>query len=221
MRRNIFGAILILLLVAIVGEACMPSPTPTAIPIATLSATATFTPSPTSTPTRGLAVPAASEVLGQQRVDLNADGIEERVVAFRSTAGDGLAIDDWQVMLPASQRIEELRVRVMHVGSPPDVLCFAADKDGITRYLYIYAWDGASYTAQKPRDGPLDGEEAFRSLYFVPLVEDGDFNGTEEILVTLETENPDYVRVVFYEWDGSIFRHSLRFMAIPKHVPTR
>jgi len=228
----LIGALMAFLLIGGLGTACdfvlpiFAEPTATATPTLTVTltptATPTFTstPQPTPTPTKGVELPANSSVMAERRADVDTDGVEERIVAFRASGGDGLAIDDWQVKLAAGQKIDELEVRPLDSVTGPKVLLFTSADDSIWKSLYIYAWDGATYVAQGPHEGSLDGEVAFRSRYYPPIVEDGDFNGTEEIMVFLETDNPRYLRVVFYEWDGRLFRHSTMFMAIPRRAPT-
>lgn len=187
---------------------------------ATATPPSTLTAAP-PTPTRGLALPAEATILHEQHADINGDGVEERAVAFHAVSGDGIAIDDWQALLPPGQRIEELQIRPMDMMSGPKVLLLARGEDGFSYYLYIYAWDGATYAGQGPVGGPLDGQAAFRSAYYPPAVEDGDYNGAPEIALCLEADHPDFVRVVFYEWDGQAFAHSTLFIAIPRHIPEK
>ncbi len=211
------------LLLAMLGafSGCAPEPTPAPLPTATptLTATPTVTATPSPTPTRGLAVPAAATALFEEQLDLNQDAVAEKVVAFRAESGDGLAIDDWQVTWPAGQRIEDLQVRPIEMSKRPKALAFVADEDGITKYLYVYAWDGAAYVAESPQEGPLDGEEGFRSLYYYPVIEDGDFDGEDEIVVTRQAEHPDYLEVAYYRWDGEAYRYTTIYIAVPIHKP--
>jgi len=228
MRDARYGAWLLALtlglLLAILGAAsgCAPEPTatplPTETPTATATATITATPSPT--PTRGLAVPAAATTLFEFEQDVNRDSIAEKVVAFRAESGDGLAIDDWQVMLPAGQRIEDVQVRPIEMSKRPKALVFAAEDDEVTKHLYIYAWNGEGYAAEGPVGGPLDGEEGFRSLYYYPVIEDGDFDGEDEIVITRQAEHPDYLEVKYYRWDGEkAYQYTTIYLAIPIHKP--
>jgi hypothetical protein len=154
-------------------------------------------------------------------MDVNEDDVEEHIVTFEGVEGEGLAIDDWAFLIPEGERIERLAVRALTTIGPPRVLLFTAAGEDIWKYLYIWAWDGESYARQVPHQGPLDGEQTFRSAYYQPVIEDVDFTGSAEIAVTLSTDNPDYVRVVYYDWDATEKRylHSTLFISVPKHVP--
>ncbi len=184
------------------------------------SATAASTATPTQRP--GVTLPPESRVLHEVRADLNGDGLEERAVAFRQASGDGLAIDSWQVGLPAGQQVEDLQARPLDMGNPAKVLLFAVGDDHISHYLYIYAWDGTTFVVQVPHGGPLDGQTAFRSAHYRTHVEDGDSNGTEEIMVFREASNPDYLEVIIYEWEWEegAFHHTNRFMVAPRRAPS-
>ena len=220
-----FLAVTLGLLLAILGAAsgCAPEPTPTPPPTETFTpvptATVTVTATPSPTPTRGLAVPASAAALFDVSAELTGDMTDEKVVAFRGESSDGLAIDDWQVMLPDGQRIENVQVRVIEMTKRPKVLVFAADEDGITKHLHIYAWNSRAFVAEGPVGGPLDGDQGFRSLYFYPLVEDGDFDGEAEIVVTKQAEHPDYLEVLYYRWDGAEYLYTTIFITIPIHKP--
>ena len=220
-HKIIFTA-LITLFVASIGVACERASKNTPTPPATIAPTAT--PQPTPTPRRGVTLPPESRVLYELRTDFITggadDGFEERVVAFRRPSGDGLAIDGWQVELPAGYQVEDLQVRVLDMEKRPKVLLFTAGDDGISHYLYIYGWDGTTFVVQGPHDGPLDGQPAFRSAYYRTHVEDGDFDGNEEVMIFREASNPNYVEVLFYEWLDGAFRYTTRFIAIPRRVPT-
>ena len=190
-----------------------PTPPPTATPLPTL------TPTPLPTPTKGVDLPSDASRLQEEYEDLDGDGGEEHIVAFRTSAGDGLAIDDWQVSFPSGQSIHDLQLRVIEFGATPRVLTFVEGDDGVSKYLYVSGWTGSSFEMLTPHGGPLDGEAAFRSAHYWPLVEDGDFNGTEEISILKEAENPNFLEVFFYEWDGEAFQHSTVFISIPKAAP--
>ena len=223
--KRFLGVIVALALASIVAGCGLlqedtPTPPPTSTPLPTL------TPTPQPTPTKGVELPADAFMLREEYADLNGDGREEHIVAFGtgsalSREGDGLAIDDWEMSFPSDQRFHDLQLRVIEFGSPPRVLAFTEGDDGVSKFLYVSGWTGSTFEMMSPHGGPLDGELAFRSAHYWPLVEDGDFNGTEEISVLKEAENPDFLEVLFYEWDSEAFRYSTLFISIPKAAPER
>ena len=111
-------------------------------------------------------------------------------------------------------------MRPIEMSKRPKALVFAADADGITKYLYIYAWNGSAYVAESPQEGPLDGEAGFRSLYYAPIIEDGDFDGEDEIVVTKQAEHPD-LEVKYYRWDGEAYRYTTIYLGVPIHKRSR
>jgi len=194
--------------------------TPTATATPTTPPTPTHTPLPTPTPTKATVLPTDSQVLSEARGDLIGDGSEMRVVGFRTARGDGVAAGDWQMMLPEGEKLEGVQIRNLTDGPQPQLLVFSLDPDGFTHYLYIYGWEGDTLVAHEPHGGPLDSERAFHSLYYAPHIEDGDFNGTEEISIFRKAENPNYLEVFFYEWDWGdhLWRYATHFMTTPLHV---
>lgn len=186
-------------------------PAPTAMPSAATSPTAARIGIPT--------LPADSQTLNKIEADVNSDGVAEQIVAFRAPSGDGLAIGDWSAAFPKGYQVEDIQARRVTDQKIPEILAFVQGENPLEHYLYLYAWKDSAFVALKPEGGPSGGQDAFRSDYLRPLVEDGDFNGTEEIILCKIAENPSYLEVVFYEWDEGAFRHTTRFIAIPLHIP--
>lgn len=225
--RNRFwrGLVLIATATALASGACsiieQTTPTPTLTPAPTETATPQTTDTPAPTPTRGLAMPADGELLEERRVDLDEDGIEEHIVTYRGGAGDGLAIDEWEFLLPESQVVERLQARKLAVGGPIYVLLYTTSAFDIWHYLHLFEPTDDGYALVRLLGGPLDGERVFRSAYYRPVVQDGDFNGTEEIAICMPSENPDYVEVFYYDWDevDEVYRYTTIFIAQPLRVP--
>lgn len=189
------------------------TPTPSAAVAVTLAAT----PSPTAKISAPV-LPADSQVLNKIEQDMNGDDVAESVIAFRAPSGDGLAIGDWTMTFPKGYQIEEIEVRHLRDQKLPEVLAYVQGENPLEHYLYVAIWGGGSFALLKPEGGPSAGQDAFRSDYIRPLVEDGDFNGTEEIVLCLIAANPDYLEIYFYEWDQGALRHTTRFFAIPRHI---
>jgi hypothetical protein len=189
----------------------------------TSAAPAATQPLPTLQPTApriGITtLPADSQALNKIEEDMNGDGATEQIVSFRTSSGDGIAIGDWRVVFPTGYLVEEIQVRHLRDQKIPEVLAFVRGENPQEHYLYLYVWQGSSFAALKPEGGPDGGLEAFRSDYLRPLAEDGDFNGTEEIVLCKVASNPSYLEIVFYEWDEGAFRHTTRFLAVPLHIP--
>jgi hypothetical protein len=195
-------------------------PTPTPMPTAT--PTATLPPTPTPTPTQGLVLPADAVELLEVAADLTGDGAEQHIAAYRAGDVEGLAINAWWFELPTEHAYSDLQVRSLALGTPPKVLLYAKGDDSVSKYLYLFNWNGEEGVLSPPQDGELEGMDAFRSAHYWPVTEDGDFDGAQEISVLIEADHPDFLEILYYEYDyeGDAYRRSTRFMALPKAVPS-
>ena len=201
-------------------------------PVSPLSPLETTSAPSVDLPTESEGLPPETQLIGAQYSgDFGGDGQLEIISSYsRADGGGGIIVNDildsgystvWQEEIPDELSPSDFSMFDLDQDQTPELVLFAHDDEAIEHYVFIYYRDGDTYVMRNPVGGPLDGESAFLSLYWPPILDDVDFNEITEIIVFTEnTNNPEALSAAVYEWNGSEFNHNPIYTIPPRFKPT-
>jgi len=173
----------------------------------------------------------AQQIGAQYSGDFDSDGQQELIIGYKNSngKGGGITVVDiletgyslvWQTQLPLDLTPNDFLVQDLNSDESPELLLFAKNDNGVKQPLFIYTWMGSTYTLLKPKAGPLDGQDSFLSLYWPPILDDIDSNGTTEIIVFTENKsNSEALSAAVYEWNGNEFHYTDLYIIPPRFKP--
>jgi hypothetical protein len=187
--------------------------------------------SPVELPESSQGLPEGSLPVGAQYTgDFNNDGQLELVSGYKTLRGGGIIVSSilqdgyqpiWQKEIPEKLTPTDFSMQDLNGDGLSELLLFAENDDTVQQYLFIYTWEKSSYVPLRPIGGPLEGKDAFLSLYWPPFLDDPDFNETTEIIVFTENEtNPEMLSAIVYEWDGNEYHYSTNYIIPSRVKPT-
>jgi hypothetical protein len=166
--------------------------------------------------------------------DLDGDGFSEPVLIFNDKQnpygpgmGGAVVLEDkadgsyhaYEHRPPSEGTITDAAIRDINRDEILELLIFKSSEDETDQYLCIYQWDGSDFVTLGPHGGPLDGEEAFASMFYLPEFKDVDMDGDHELLVYEDQPAYDRLGVLVYVWNGEAFGYDSLYIILGPQRP--
>ncbi|GEM_PF-6293825 len=181
----------------------------------------------TTSSATALPVATPAQVLRETKADLDNDGTVEQITL--SQAGDhpelaiasvaGLA-NPWRMNLPARVSVTDLSTQDLIADRALEVLVLGRGPEADLFQLWVIRWHAGQGQLLKPKGGPLDGGDSFRSWFYPPLVDDLDGDAVREISVSVKGSDPHFLDTIVYAWDGQAYSRSDLYLMPPRIMPT-